>query len=660
MPAATIPRGTRAALLNGVAYKQVPVRTHRCQARDAEERCPEWAYWWNPANYTGFCKTHAGEVTSGWTAKGWRMANYTGYRCNHETCQPRGITAMWHYRPTNYYGTANPVTYQRACDAHVPLADGSIGLPGAEEPPEARTYPFVLSAADLPLNRYEVPMDTARPTPTLAVVSLQQNVLRRVRETSVPIVLKLLDALDVDIVVESYQRAVLTPRKVITNQADMLARRQARQAYAASAKQFHQLETRWRGLQGVRPQYLDLGLIQTLVEDVRTWPEVIAAVTGDGRIVVEDGSTWTAGPGAMLIRFWPVFYDDVRGQTGLTAPMVFQVEPTGVVKWVWMSNHPHAYHDRAGSICQGAQADFTTGVGLARALGNLRDWWVGTDGRPAVSNWRERSISWWDNYRATFVTQHPEAHVIIAPHTDDGLAERVPLDTATLDDLLQRTDPRRPCGVCGERHRVTDMATCGQCTRLVCGQHYWGASLCTACIETFNCERCQGMVSQRYDERYTCGTCNQRLCVGCMGRFGRAICATCAPASVTPDDQASGVEVYVPVEGTFFQCEYPSMRGFYDRPSDACKAPAPWQHEYERGTGPHPGDAPRYLCELHHAALTVPVPEPEPEPETLYFGGQTYTRLPQLAGSCTWPHDYCGNVAIWGWHNNRRCASHAR
>jgi hypothetical protein len=371
----------------------------------ANLRCSQLAYWCSENDTSNWrCPAHGGydptnpiefPVADGWV----RDTSGGTYGCEHPDCvdpQHNGPyngsngRGTWAYvaGPDWFLNLPDGSSVHYVCNWHVPR----VGMPGMHAPePEVAPpeYPFWLTAEHVEQfwnrRRHVFPV---RVEGLRVYVTGSSSYTHHIQRGDVPGILRLLARVNYGIKVYDAGTAYVEPLRQMLNKAEVERRRQTRMGVAEARRRVTQMVQQWEALKAVRAQYVPVELLEALADDVSTWPEVIQVVK-PGQSIELAGSRHLAiaSISGIIVQFWPVFYDDVEGVRGLTAPMAFSVEVDGAVRWVGGygdSAHPHAY-ENAGEVCHG-EAHFE-GAGIARALGDLRNWWVGTDGGPANTNW---------------------------------------------------------------------------------------------------------------------------------------------------------------------------------------------------------------------------------------------------------------------------------
>jgi hypothetical protein len=452
--------------------------------------------------------------------------------------------------------------------------------------------------------------------------------------TSLPTLIRLFRRLNYGLWKSGYNSQLeLRSRLPIANVVDQRLRRGGRLSLRRSRAMRRQALEQWECVKHVRPQLFDPSLLTALIDEARTWPEVLD--------VREDG-------GSIQIQFWPVFFDTNTGDDsygpveGLTIPMQFRISPLGEVTWTGdCSAHPHAYSS-SHDICHGDGGNFHTG--LVPALTSLRDWWVGTSGDLANQHWQGDSASWWQEHRGRFFAEHPAAKVIYAPQDadEDGEAVTEPLTPDVLDRLLRRT-ANPTCDICG--YTSEGFIVCGGCLSRV-GTCCWFSDrdLCVNCIEP--CTVC-GAPSDT-----CCNVCDSPLCPDHLGGDTGATCPDCArDANRTEESDPTIVAGWELIEQPYVNpvtCSWPY---------DACSTVALY---FRQGVGRRcPSHVPRRPAGLSVAeGWTDPENQPPPLSARRVIGTLTYTAQPE-AQPCTYLN--CGRPAWWfnADTGNRRCVIHA-
>jgi len=577
--------------------------------------CENPAFWRQIDTEAIFrCTAHLG----GQVEKHWVFLGPGRYYCEHYDCQElrRGGVATWaewKWIVVDRLDTA-PFQYY-LCNRHVPMEDGTIGMAGGLPPVPTLDYPLTLTEDNIPwealagagmLRRFYHGDDNY--SWALGVTASMVGKNYSVPQSWLRPVLRLLASLDFRVEVNGYG-GIITPNRILTNANELMHRSQARMQYVNAKNQLTAVQARWFGLRNVRPNYFDPSLLIMMAQEAATWPEVMATAGPGETMELETGHSVTAAGDALLIRFWPVFYDGSNETQGLTTPMVFEVSANGNVKWVGasdMSCHPHAYHDSAGALCVG-EARFGHG-NFAASFADLHDWWVGTDGGPATADWGTRSANWWDRYRERFFATWGEARYIEAPEAEDDEAKVLFFDDAKLTELLAAT-PRFKCYSCGNGIGSEDEPSyvCDRCDRRYCGDCFGeDDSYCANCNESYSCSRCDEVVSRGDDERYWCRGCEEYLCYSCFNHDGGRSCARCL-GEEDEDEEApaatvvlrSQYEVFAGHDG--YECEAPDHMAYLRSPGNSCQDDAVYQlidRSAETRT-------PQYLCELHYNELPV-------------------------------------------------------
>jgi hypothetical protein len=251
----------------------------------------------------------------------------------------------------------------------------------------------------------------------------------------------------------------------------------------------------------VKPQTIAREVWDSVVEEVRQWPETIAVATS-GVISDADGRYWEIPENGLGISFWPVKFDreyedddERRWLRGLTPPLTFVIDAQGVVTPYGPPGHPHMGHTLGSpeSICTGDA--YFHGNALVSAA-QLHDWVVGTDLGPANSDWADDTSEWWHSPQAQlWFDRQASPKYIVAPYDRDYKVKAEVKDLATIEEARRMADSSESgneeledrniycsrCGdTCGNEYDYDDSIRCRDCQDLFCQDC---VDICELCVE---------------------------------------------------------------------------------------------------------------------------------------------------------------------------------
>lgn len=218
---------------------------------------------------------------------------------------------------------------------------------------------------------------------------------RNIPLENLPGVARLLNRIGWGLSADRYTSALYPKRRnPLLNEQVMNNRAEIKKRWLRARKELEVTGSIWESVRGIKAMHLDKRMVRGVVDMARRWPEVMC-IGYDGDTVESFDGPMVAPEDTILVRFWPVCFQQKLGTTGLTGVAIFNIGPSGDTRWINLGDgqiHPHFFSN--GTICAGsAEHDFDSQI---HSLATLREWWVGTDHAPAYGQWSQVAEDWWE------------------------------------------------------------------------------------------------------------------------------------------------------------------------------------------------------------------------------------------------------------------------